>query len=777
MKYTLVLLTLDEIDGLKHVYPLIPDKHKLEIIAVDGGSTDGTLDFYKKHKIKVVQQVAKGRGEGFRIGMKEAKGDVVIFFSPDGNENPKDIPKFASYFEQDPSLDMVIASRMMRGAFNEENSQFFKPRKWVNNIFNLCANVFFRKNGSYITDSINGFRAIRKSSFNKLKPKSLKHTIEYEMTIKAFKQRMKIIEFPTYEGARVGGYIKAKSIPTGLDFVRLLLLEILESIRKNIHLVVLMAIILFSIFIRFQGIYWNIKENPNFQYSIHVDEIAKIDSTLALDLKVNKMHPPMWLMQKGAGYPNIAKILFDVTNNNIGSTIFKSIYGYDLNSMEGLYLFFRSITAVFSIILITVTYKITTLVSNNKYASILSAFLFSTIFGSLFSSIIFKSDIVVTTFLTIMLYFLIKYLKTKSIKTFYLAGIFLGFSIATKYSAFFAGLIFPLIWLFEYIKYRKLNIRLYANVIMITIVSIFLLSPFMFLDLQNLKQGFEIQKYYQTTRSFHFEEYGIQLFAVIWHLLFTSINPPFTLLGIVSFAFALFQAIAKKQIYLLPIIIFIIIIFSLSSMNTWIVVRYTIPMYPVICTLVSLLIIKIIESIKNKGLFYKYSIFVILGFLITYHFLYFMAFSKFITTTTTTVQAANWINSNIAKENPGILQLQLLGSEPPLVYGITNKVFLFSGKNLDTLINNNDGINDIETDEKINYIILDERSFRQFYRLKADKYEVYRKFFDSIMKSDDYELIKKFEIKPEFLGVKFDEGFLPQDIILASPDILIYKRK
>ncbi len=224
-KFILVLLTLNEIDGLNAIFHKIPLKEVDEIFAVDGGSTDGTLEFYKEHKIKVVKQKSRGRGEAFRIAMKEANDDdVLIFFSPDGNEDTKDIPKFKKYFEKD--YDIVIASRMMKKSHNEEDDQTFKWRKWANNAFNLMANVAFRKKGPYITDSINGYRAISKKVFEKIKPSSDGYTIEYEMTIKGLKNRLKIGEFPTHEYERVGGESYAKSIPTGIKFLKLFFKEL-----------------------------------------------------------------------------------------------------------------------------------------------------------------------------------------------------------------------------------------------------------------------------------------------------------------------------------------------------------------------------------------------------------------------------------------------------------------------------------------------------------------------------------------------------------------------
>lgn len=227
LKYSLILLTLNEIDGLNKVFKDIPLQEFDDFFAVDGGSTDGTLKFYEENNIKVVSQESRGRGEAFRIAAETADSDVLVFFSPDGNEDPKDLPKFKEYFDDD--CDMVIASRMMKGAYNEEDDKILKWRKWANNAFNLLANIFFRRIGPYVTDSINGYRAITKEAFKKVQPDGKGYTIEYQMTIRAFKKKLKIVEFPTHEYPRAGGESYAKSIPTGIAFMKLFFKELFKK--------------------------------------------------------------------------------------------------------------------------------------------------------------------------------------------------------------------------------------------------------------------------------------------------------------------------------------------------------------------------------------------------------------------------------------------------------------------------------------------------------------------------------------------------------------------
>lgn len=232
MKISLVILTMNEIVGLREILGKIPRNQVDEIFAVDGGSTDGTIEFFKSHKIPVYFQEVRGRGEAFRVAFKKAKGDALILFSPDGNEDPGDIPKFRPLLEQ--GYDLVIATRMTKEAHNEEDEQFFKLRKWVNNIFTLVANIIWNR-GKYVTDTINGYRAITKTAWERLALDGSGYTIEYQGSIRAFKLGLKIIEFPTYESGRIDNGVGSPSLKTGIEFLKLFFRELIMG-KKGLHL-------------------------------------------------------------------------------------------------------------------------------------------------------------------------------------------------------------------------------------------------------------------------------------------------------------------------------------------------------------------------------------------------------------------------------------------------------------------------------------------------------------------------------------------------------------
>lgn len=225
---TLVILTRNEITGMKALIEKIPFNQVDEAFVIDYQSTDGTKEFIKQQGIELINQTKVGRGEAFRMAVKRSQGKYLVFFSPDGNENPQDIPTLIALLKQ--GYDLAIASRFLPQSRNEEDDQLFKFRAWANQGFTWLANLFF--NGK-LSDSINGYRATTKKAFNRLNLDAPGYMIEYQMSIRALKLKLKIAEIPTIEGNRLGGQSGSKPIPTGLLFIRFLWREII--LGKNFN--------------------------------------------------------------------------------------------------------------------------------------------------------------------------------------------------------------------------------------------------------------------------------------------------------------------------------------------------------------------------------------------------------------------------------------------------------------------------------------------------------------------------------------------------------------
>ena len=226
MRIGLAILNRNEEEALPTILPTIPRNEVDLLFCVDGDSTDRSLEILAEHEIDVLGQTSPGRGEAFRLAFEHARGkvDALILYSPDGNEDAADIPKFRPLLEQ--GSDVVIASRMMPGAHNEEDDQVLRLRKWANLVFDWLAYLTWGRSQQRITDAINGYRAITLDAWELLAPDGPGYTIEYQTSIRAYKHGATVSEFPTHEGPRIGGESEAKSIDTGLRFVRLFFSEL-----------------------------------------------------------------------------------------------------------------------------------------------------------------------------------------------------------------------------------------------------------------------------------------------------------------------------------------------------------------------------------------------------------------------------------------------------------------------------------------------------------------------------------------------------------------------
>lgn len=221
MTSTLIITTKNEIEGMTALAPRIPFKDFDEVLLIDLDSRDGTREFAATLPLRIVDQTSRGRGNAVRLAGEIAKGDILCFFAPDGNECPEDIVKLKNLILE--GNDMAIASRFLPGSRNEEDSHWWRPRAWANRAFTLLVRLFW---GGRISDTINGFRAIRKKALLELNTTEPGFAIEFQMSIRALKLKHRVAEITTTEGDRIGGASTAYSIPTGLRVLRVLLREL-----------------------------------------------------------------------------------------------------------------------------------------------------------------------------------------------------------------------------------------------------------------------------------------------------------------------------------------------------------------------------------------------------------------------------------------------------------------------------------------------------------------------------------------------------------------------
>lgn len=223
MKVTLLIPTLNEIGGMRVVMPQIQKEWYDQLLIVDGGSTDGTVEYCKEQGLPFYIQKKKGMRYAYAEVWPMITGDVVVTFSPDGNSIPELIPECIKKMRE--GYDMVIVSRYKDGAKSQDDDTITGFGNWVfTTMISLC-------HGFHYTDAMVIYRAYKTKlaydlNLNDEKayavPEKLFNTrVSWEplLSIRAARKKLKIAEIPGDEPPRVAGKRKLQVLPWGAVFL------------------------------------------------------------------------------------------------------------------------------------------------------------------------------------------------------------------------------------------------------------------------------------------------------------------------------------------------------------------------------------------------------------------------------------------------------------------------------------------------------------------------------------------------------------------------------
>lgn len=195
------------------------NKVNIEIIVVDDNSPDGTAKtvkkaFGKNKGIKlIVRKDEKGLGTAVGRGVKESKGEVVVFMDADFSHDPKDI---SNLIKLTNNFDIVNGSRYIRGG----GIQTHWNRKLATNLMRIYMSTVLQLN---ITDYTNGYFAVRKSVLNKLSNEKIFYgygDYYFRFFYYAKKQGAKIKEIPVFYKFREHGQSKTNHINHGWQYIK-----------------------------------------------------------------------------------------------------------------------------------------------------------------------------------------------------------------------------------------------------------------------------------------------------------------------------------------------------------------------------------------------------------------------------------------------------------------------------------------------------------------------------------------------------------------------------
>ncbi len=240
LKYTMLVMTLNEIEGMKVIMPRVRGEWLDQIIVVDGGSSDGTIEWARERGYEVHVQQRPGFRSAYQEVWPKVSGDVVIYFTPDGNTVPEAIPQLIEKMEE--GYDLVIGSRYLGDAKSLDDDAVTSFGNWL---FRTLTNLLLKPRGSpRMTDPMIMFRAHRRDLPHRLgldRPEpfeGLEHLFRTRvdwiplMSMRALKWGARWTEIPADEPPRIGGERKLQILKWGAVFLLQLLREAVSGSRK-----------------------------------------------------------------------------------------------------------------------------------------------------------------------------------------------------------------------------------------------------------------------------------------------------------------------------------------------------------------------------------------------------------------------------------------------------------------------------------------------------------------------------------------------------------------
>ena len=214
--------TLNESETIGEVVSEFSDRGFLNILVMDGGSTDGTRERAEAAGARVVEQSGTGKGQAVREAVAEhVDADYVLLLDGDGTYCASDA--VAMLEPLDDGYEHVIGNRfadMRSGAMTRLN-------RLGNRLIN---HAFAAIHGENYRDILSGYRAFTTESFRQMTLTSEGFGIETEMAVECIKRDVPTGVVPvTYLPRPVGSNTNLRPLRDG----GIIFLEIYRRAKTN----------------------------------------------------------------------------------------------------------------------------------------------------------------------------------------------------------------------------------------------------------------------------------------------------------------------------------------------------------------------------------------------------------------------------------------------------------------------------------------------------------------------------------------------------------------
>ncbi|MGI9595237.1 MAG: glycosyltransferase family 2 protein [Acidimicrobiales bacterium] len=224
---SVVIPTLNEAKNLPHVLPGVPTWVH-EIIVVDGGSSDGTVEIAKELRddVVVIEDLTPGKGAALRRGFEVADGEIIVMIDADGSMNPAEISAFVGALVG--GADFAKGSRFCHGGGTAD-------MEWYRRLGNSWLTWLVRTGfGGRYSDLCYGYNAFWARSLEQLELDADGFEIETLMNIRALTTGLTVTEIPSYEAERLHGTSNLNTVTDGWRVLKTIVKERRSPHRSSI---------------------------------------------------------------------------------------------------------------------------------------------------------------------------------------------------------------------------------------------------------------------------------------------------------------------------------------------------------------------------------------------------------------------------------------------------------------------------------------------------------------------------------------------------------------
>ncbi|UPT73395.1 MAG: glycosyltransferase family 2 protein [Elusimicrobiota bacterium] len=214
---TILTLTLNEEGALGEFLSSLdaairPFEPNYEVLIVDGGSTDKTLEIAAKSGARVVKQSAPGYGNAYREGLALAKGKYILALDADSS-HPKYL--FGKFWSERENYSVVMGSRYLPGAGD--------TRPWGRRLLSQVLNAVYRTVlVCPLTDISGGFRLYKTKDVQAIKSEGPYYDVVAEIIVRLWGDGKKVLELPYLYVPREQGESKARIFKFGMSYLKTL---------------------------------------------------------------------------------------------------------------------------------------------------------------------------------------------------------------------------------------------------------------------------------------------------------------------------------------------------------------------------------------------------------------------------------------------------------------------------------------------------------------------------------------------------------------------------